>query len=208
MINQGFRGIIVGLGNPGTEYHRTPHNLGFLALDALFAARHSTWRIISSPVPKCELWRGDFGGETWLAAKPSTYMNRSGDAVGPLIRWYRLGPENLIVVHDDLDLQPGTVRFKMGGGAAGHKGILSISSALGTNEFARLRLGIGRPPKGHDPAGYVLRNIQPELDSVYSEVLGKSANALTTFCTKGISVAMMEYHSNPKLPSPGQTQSA
>ncbi|GAB6059188.1 hypothetical protein JCM31598_23050 [Desulfonatronum parangueonense] len=126
--------------------------------------------------------------------------------MGPLIRWYRLGPEDLIVVHDDLDLQPGMLRFKMGGGAAGHKGILSIATALGTNEFARLRLGIGRPPKGHDPAGYVLRNIQPELTAVYSDVLDKSASALTTFCTKGLPAAMMEYHSKPKPLSSAQSQ--
>lgn len=194
MQSQTFRGLIVGLGNPGPEYRCTPHNMGFMALDTLFESASPPWLHTGSPIRNCEVRRSELAGERWLAVKPLTYMNRSGDVVGPLSRWYRIAPEHVLVVHDELDLQPGMLRFKLGGGAAGHKGILSVSQALGTNAFPRLRLGIGRPPAGHDPAAYVLRTISPELNPVFSETLKRAVKAISTFCTKGLTAATQELH--------------
>ncbi|SMP43204.1 peptidyl-tRNA hydrolase [Desulfonatronum zhilinae] len=198
MQSRGFRGLIVGLGNPGPEYERTPHNMGFLALDALFSASPNVWQAVKAPVGKCELHRGESNGSTWLAVKPLTYMNRSGDAVGPLARWYRIPAEQILVVHDELDLPPGVLRFKMGGGAAGHKGILSIVQSLGTNAFPRLRVGIGRPPSGHDPAGYVLRPFHGEGLAALSGTLTTAVTAVTMFCTKGLAAGMQELHGSQR----------
>ncbi|WP_031387482.1 aminoacyl-tRNA hydrolase [Desulfonatronum thiodismutans] len=205
MQSRGFHGLIVGLGNPGPEYERTPHNMGFLALDALFSASPGAWGVVKAPVGKCELHRGGFNGSTWLAVKPLTYMNRSGDAVGTLARWYRIPAEQILVVHDELDLPPGTLRFKMGGGAAGHKGILSIVQSLGTNAFPRLRIGIGRPPSGHDPAGYVLRPFHAEGLTALPDTLTTAITAITLFCAKGLTLGMQELHgSQRKSLVPGQ----
>ncbi|WP_045220621.1 aminoacyl-tRNA hydrolase [Desulfonatronum thioautotrophicum] len=208
MHSRAFRGLIVGLGNPGPEYLQTPHNMGFLAMDALFAASPERWHPMRAPVAKCELRRGDIAGAAWLALKPQTYMNRSGDAVGPLARWYRIPPEQILVVHDELDLQAGSLRFKIGGGAAGHKGLLSISQALGTTDFPRLRLGIGRPPSGHDPAAYVLRNFAAESKSELTEALATAVSAIRIFCEKGLADGMQELHSKQRKKSrTGQDQS-
>ncbi|TVQ97482.1 MAG: aminoacyl-tRNA hydrolase [Desulfovibrionales bacterium] len=209
MHSRAFRGLIVGLGNPGPQYLQTPHNMGFLAMDALFAASPDRWLPMNAPVAKCDLHRGELAGAAWLVLKPQTYMNRSGDAVGPLARWYRIPPEQILVVHDELDLQTGSLRFKIGGGAAGHKGILSISQALGTNDFPRLRLGIGRPPTGHDPAAYVLRNFSADSQDVLAKVLSTTVSAIRTFCEEGLTKATQELHSTQrKKPGTGQDQPA
>lgn len=206
MQTRGFHGIIVGLGNPGPEYERTPHNMGFLALEALFSAFPRAWRTMSAPTGKCELHRGEINGATWLAVKPLTYMNLSGNAVGPLARWYRIPAEQILVVHDELDLAPGVLRFKLGGGAAGHKGILSIAQSLGTNDFPRLRVGIGRPPSGHDPAGYVLRPFYAEGLATLPETLTTAVTAINSFCVKGLTLGMQELHgSQRKKQAPLQT---
>lgn len=199
MPSQGFQGLIVGLGNPGPQYLLTPHNMGFLALDALFAATPGFWQATKTPIAKSELWRGDIAGSSWLALKPLTFMNRSGDAVGPLAHWYRIPFEQILVVHDELDLQPGSLRFKMGGGAAGHKGVLSIIQSLGTNAFPRLRLGIGRPTAGHDPASYVLRTIHPAMQETYSEALATAAASIMTFCRRGLTMGMQELHGKQRI---------
>lgn len=198
MQTRKFHGLIVGLGNPGSQYERTPHNMGFLSLDALFTASPGTWRTMSAPTGQCELHRGEINGATWLAVKPLTYMNRSGDAVGPLANWYRLPAEQILVVHDELDLAPGALRFKMGGGAAGHKGILSVVQSLGTQDFPRLRIGIGRPPSGHDPAGYVLRPFHGEGLAALPETLSTAVTAIRLFCVKGLTLGMQELHGNQR----------
>jgi peptidyl-tRNA hydrolase, PTH1 family len=196
MGSDGFRGLIVGLGNPGKEFQLTPHNLGFLTLDELLVSHADQWRSMSSPIAKCNLWRGNVSGVKWLAAKPLTYMNRSGDVIGPLARWHKLDPEQILIIHDDLDLQPGVVKFKMGGGAAGHKGILSTIEALGTNAFARLRIGIGRPQAGFDPASYVLRKFSPEQTEIFTKALSLARKALVIYCTKGLEAGMQEIHTD------------
>lgn len=135
--------LIVGLGNPGDEYRHTRHNVGFDFIDRLAAARGV--RLTQQARFFGETGRiGTPAGDVWLL-KPSTYMNLSGQAVQPLAAYYKLTPEEILVVHDELDLVPGTIRLKFGGGAAGHNGLKDITQRLGTSDFWRLRVGIGHP---------------------------------------------------------------
>ncbi|HDQ39854.1 MAG TPA: aminoacyl-tRNA hydrolase [Desulfonatronum sp.] len=194
MAEIGFQGLIVGLGNPGLRYLDTPHNFGFLALESFLKASEDKWAVIPCPAFKCELWRGDLDGKKWLAAKPLTYMNLSGDAVGPLARWYKLAPEHILIVQDELDLPWGRLKFKKNGGAAGHKGILSISNALGSNAFFRLRIGIGRPGPGQDSASYVLRRFSESERIAVAEVLTRAVKAISTYCLLGPMAAMQALH--------------
>ncbi len=137
--------LIVGLGNPGEQYHLTRHNIGFLVVDELVAKwGRSTYR---------EKWQAlhaaeSFSGKNLLLIKPLTFMNRSGNAVGQYFRFYKIKPDHLLVIHDDLDMNTGRVKLVQGGGAGGHNGIKSIVEALGTADFFRLKIGIGRPGKG------------------------------------------------------------
>lgn len=197
MSESAFKGLIIGLGNPGLEYRFTPHNAGFLTLDRVLEAHADRWSLLSSPVPKCELWRGTLLQAKWLAAKPLTYMNLSGEAIGPLARWYKLAPEQLLVVHDELDLPQGTLRFKQGGGAAGHKGILSITSSLGTNMFYRLRVGIGRPATDMPTAGYVLRRFSAAEQAAMEQTVRRAAQAVHDYCMLGPVKATQRLHSLP-----------
>lgn len=203
MSDTGFKGLIVGLGNPGPQYRNTPHNFGYLALEALLEHPRGSWSPIASPVSRCDLWRGGLNGEKWLAARPSTYMNLSGEAVGPLARWYRLAAEQILVIQDELDLPMGTLRFKQGGGAAGHKGILSIAACLGSPSFFRLRIGIGRPDHGMDPALFVLRKFSDSDLLGLPRILSSAADAVVNFCLQGPTSAMQSLHS-PQDPWDGQ----
>ena len=150
-------GLIVGLGNPGPKYAQTRHNLGFLMLDALLAAADDVQP--QAGKFQAELWRIRLRGvsDPWLCAKPQTFMNLSGAAVQPLAAWHRIPPDRILVIHDELDLPPGRMKCKCGGGDAGHNGLKSITERLGTPDYYRLRLGIGRSPfPGGDTANWVL----------------------------------------------------
>ncbi|MBN1369326.1 MAG: aminoacyl-tRNA hydrolase, partial [Dehalococcoidaceae bacterium] len=153
--------LIIGLGNPGGGYSKTRHNAGFLLLDYL-AKKHG----ISFSSREClsHTGRGEISQKPVVLAKPRTYMNLSGQAVSKLSRKYRAGPRDIIVVHDDLDLKPGQLRLRSGGSSAGHKGIESIIACLGTRDFVRLKIGIGRPPDclDEDVVDYVLGTFTPE----------------------------------------------
>lgn len=160
----------VGLGNPGPEHARQRHNIGFMAVDAI-ARRHgfSPWRRRH----KGEVAEGTVGGARILALKPMTYMNGSGDAVQAAAAFHKIGPEAIWAFHDELDLAPGKVRVKRGGGAAGHNGLRDTQRALGTPEFWRVRLGIGHPGHRDRVQGHVLGNfakaetwVEPLLDAV------------------------------------------
>ncbi|MFR4117803.1 MAG: aminoacyl-tRNA hydrolase [Bilophila wadsworthia] len=142
-------GLIVGLGNPGKQYESTRHNMGFLFVDELLREAKNV-SSMSGDKFRCELWKAALPGspDQWLIAKPQTFMNLSGECVQPLAAWHRLLPENILVVHDELDIAPGRMKFKKGGGNAGHNGLKSITQRLGTPDFYRLRLGIGRSPHG------------------------------------------------------------
>ena len=145
--------LIVGLGNPDPEYATTRHNVGFMAVDYL-AGENATWKREKNALTS----RIESDGRKIILAKPQTYMNNSGDAVGPLMAFYKIPLENVIVIHDDMDLKIGTIREKTGGGSAGHNGIKSIDNAIG-NEYTRIRIGIGHPRDFDlkiDPSDWVL----------------------------------------------------
>lgn len=146
--------LIVGLGNPGRQYEKTRHNAGFLFLDRLVSESNSSWTNNSG-------FNGliaeiGIAGNKVLLLKPSTFMNRSGQAVGKVARYYKLVPDEILVVHDELDFEPGIIKLKKDGGHAGHNGLRDVIANLGAKEFYRLRIGIGRPPSGKGVADFVL----------------------------------------------------
>lgn len=146
--------IIVGLGNPGLQYEKTRHNAGFVFLDQLVDIYNSRW-VVSSQF-QSEIVNLSIGDVKLILLKPMTFMNRSGSAVGAVLRYYKLKPEELLVVHDELELAEGVVRLKRDGGHAGHNGLRDIISHIDTRDFYRLRIGIGRPLQGKSVADYVL----------------------------------------------------
>jgi PTH1 family peptidyl-tRNA hydrolase len=183
--------IVIGLGNPGRKYERTRHNAGFMAVDALagglrFALTREKYHAL--------VGRGRIGGNEVLLAKPQTYMNESGRSVGAILRYTSAAVENLIVVHDELDLPLGTVRVKTGGGHGGHNGLRSIVDHLGTNEFVRVRVGIGRPPAGRDAADYVLAPFLPGEKEAAAEAVSRAAEAVRTVLTDGLTAAMNAFN--------------
>lgn len=181
--------LIVGLGNPGVRYAASRHNLGFQVLDRL-AARYSVER----EQMRFDAWLGSlrWAGEKVLLAKPQTYMNLSGRSVQQIVHWHKLTLDDLIVVYDDLDLPPGRVRIRAGGSAGGHKGMISIIECLGSQNFARMRIGIGRPP--HDTVDWVLGAVSSEEQKIFNESLDLVVEALECWVKKGIAAAMNEYN--------------
>lgn len=183
--------LIAGLGNPGPDYRQNRHNVGFMVVNALASA-------LDIPIQRVELralvGKGTIDGTRLILAKPQTYMNQSGRSVGPLARFYKIPLEQLLVVHDDLDLPFGTLRLRPFGGTGGQKGMESIVERLGTGEFPRLRIGIGRPPGRMDPADYVLHNFDPPQQDLLPEVLGRAVDAIRTFILAGIEPAMNEFN--------------
>ena len=151
--------LIVGLGNPGNEYSKTRHNVGFMAVD-YFAPNDATWKKEKNALTT----RTEINNKNVILVKPQTFMNNSGDAVGPLMTFYKIPLENIIVIHDDMDLKLGTYREKTGGGSAGHNGIKSIDNAIGS-EYKRIRIGIGHPRDFEspiDPSDWVLGKFDDE----------------------------------------------
>ncbi len=146
--------LIVGLGNPGQRYEKTRHNAGFLFLDYLLSGVGCRW--VSEDRFEGLLTRCQLGSGQVIVLKPQTFMNKSGSAVGKVARYYKILPEEILVVHDELDLEEGVVKIKKGGGHAGHNGLRDIIGHLGSKNFYRLRIGIGRPVSGVDVADYVL----------------------------------------------------
>ncbi|GFM38373.1 aminoacyl-tRNA hydrolase [Desulfovibrio psychrotolerans] len=188
-------GLIVGLGNPGKEYDNTRHNMGFMAVDALMddARRFQpdACTPLSSGKKKYLLWKCFPGGlrTPWLIAKPQTYMNLSGDAVGHICGFYNLNPEQVLVVHDELDLPLGRMKFKTGGGLAGHNGLKSIAQHLGTRDFHRLRLGIGKPDHPNT-ASYVLSRFSPQEWTTVQRVMVGAVRGMLCFAEQGATQAI------------------
>ncbi len=145
--------LVVGLGNPGDEYARTRHNVGFLVADRLAVLARARF---TAQKFAAELAEARLGPERAWIMKPQTYMNASGEAVGAALRFWKLGLEDLVVVHDDLELEPFRVQLKVGGGHGGHNGLKSVNAHVGGPDYARVRFGVGRPPQFMDPADYVL----------------------------------------------------
>ncbi len=184
--------LLVGLGNPGPRYLHTRHNLGWLVISALAESRGRRWqseeRALVAELP----------GEAWLLL-PLTYMNLSGEAVGPMAREKNIPPERVLVVHDDLDLPLGRMKFVPKGGAGGHRGVLSVMSALGTEEFPRLKLGIGRPPAGVPVKDYVLSEFTPEEWPLVEKVILRAQEALECLLKEGLLKAMSLYNRREEL---------
>lgn len=184
-----YEGIFIGLGNPGNQYAATRHNMGFAVVDSLLAhcEQHGRVESLAGNKFKGELWRVILpkGTNWWLVVKPQTFMNLSGECVQPLMAWHRVLPEQAVAIHDELDIRPGHMRFKTGGGNAGHNGLKSLTQLLGTPDFHRLRLGIGRPPFAGDVSPWVLGRPSQEEALLLSAVLPKAVEALTLFAQKG-----------------------
>lgn len=182
--------VIVGLGNPGSEYCATRHNVGFLAVEELGKRwKIEGWR--SRHEALVTEYRG--GAEPVLLVKPQTYMNLSGVAVGEIIRWYKLKSEDVIAIFDDLDLPTGKLRIRPQGGSGGHKGIESLLVHLGSENFCRIRIGIGRPPAGWETANYVLGRFTPEETPQVAETIVKAADATEYILKHGVTKAMNVY---------------
>ncbi|MBX3641877.1 MAG: aminoacyl-tRNA hydrolase [Rubrivivax sp.] len=192
--------LLVGLGNPGPEYEATRHNAGFWWLDA--AAR----KLGVTLAPQ----RSYFGlaakastpqGPVWLL-QPMTYMNLSGKSVASLARFFKLPPQEILVAHDELDLMPGQVKIKFGGGHAGHNGLRDIHAQLGSADYWRLRLGIGHPGVKAEVVDYVLRKPAPEQRELIEQTVARSVDALDLLLAGDMERAMMKVHAKPPRPKP------
>jgi PTH1 family peptidyl-tRNA hydrolase len=160
--------LVVGLGNPGPRYADNRHNVGFRVVEALAEAHRLDF---SRTEHDAETAHGTIHGERVVLAKPQTWMNDSGKAVGPLARFYKIPPEHILVVYDDLDIPLGTIRFRTEGSSGGHRGVRSIIRQVSIEDFHRLRVGIGRPPGRMDPAAYVLQDFSEDERTQLWEVL-------------------------------------
>jgi len=190
-MNENAPYLIVGLGNPGPRYHHNRHNVGFMVVDALADAANVPIRRVEF---RALIGKGAFLDERLILAKPQTFMNNSGQAVGALVRFYKIPIDHLLVVHDDLDLPFGTLRLRPRGGAGGQRGMGSIMAKLNTQDFARLRVGIGRPPGRMDPSDYVLYDFDPPEEEMLPELLSSAVDAIRMFLQDGIERAMNEFN--------------
>lgn len=183
--------LIAGLGNPGPRYEGSRHNLGFRVVEFLAGSLKA-----ERPTQRCRsLCAGAWiGREQVILAQPLTYMNRSGLAVAQLLRFYALPPERLILIFDDLDLKPGSIRIRTGGGSAGHRGVQSVIESLEETGFIRVRLGIGRPPENMEAADYVLESPSPEERSLLKEAVTRAAEAVQVIVREGLLTAMNRYN--------------
>ncbi|MFC2051752.1 aminoacyl-tRNA hydrolase [Chloroflexota bacterium] len=191
--------LIVGLGNPGRDYANNRHNLGFMCVSH-FAKTHGIR--FDKKQGKARIGSGEVAGSEVVVARPQTYMNLSGQAVSRLVRKFNIGLENLLVICDDLDLPLGKVRIRQGGGSAGHKGVESIIAELGSRDFIRIRVGIGRPPvhvgSGEiteaDIVAYVLDDFTSEEKKIVTRVIPEVSEAILCFLTEGLTVVMNKYN--------------
>ena len=177
------RWLIVGLGNPGPEYAGNRHNAGFMVLDELAARVGGRFKSHRS---RAEVVEGRLAGHPVVLAKPRSYMNLSGGPVKALADFYKVPPADLIVVHDELDLDPGRLRVKFGGGDNGHNGLRSIRRSLGTGDFYRVRIGVGRPPGRQDPADFLLSNIPASQQADFAVEVERAADAVESLIIAGL----------------------
>ena len=191
--------LIVGLGNPGREYRETRHNVGFLVVDEIARRHRLALALAPSQVPETFVAKR-YGADPLLVAKPLTYMNRSGDAVAALARYYDVGMADLLVVVDEAALPFGRLRARARGSAGGHNGLASIIERLGTTEFARLRLGVGRGDPRRDLADHVLSTFEPGERAELEGFIARAADAAEMFAVEGIEQLMNTY--NPDATSP------
>src|SRR3954470_2738018 len=185
--------LVVGLGNPGPGYANTRHNVGQMVLDELAARGRLTFKTHKTNATVAE-GRLTPGGPRFVLAKPNTYMNLSGGPVAALLRFYGLDASRLIVLHDELDIPFDTIRLKSGGGHGGHNGVRDIAAAIGTPDFVRVRIGIGRPPGRQDAADFVLKPFSGAEREVLPSLLSDAADATELVITDGLLAAQARFH--------------
>lgn len=191
MVENNAPYLIAGLGNPGPEYRHNRHNVGFMLADRVAERLGVKFTRLES---KALVTKGEHQGRRIVLAKPHTYMNLSGQAVGALVRFYKIPLANLLVAYDDVDLPLGTLRMRPGGGSAGQKGMASIIERLGTQDIPRLRLGIGRPPGRMEAADYVLQDFSAGEKEMLRMTLDRASEAALIFVVDGLEAAMNQYN--------------
>ncbi len=184
--------VVVGLGNPGAQYEKTRHNVGFCVMDLLGTELGGDWKL--SKDFKAVFSKTKFKDEDIVLVKPITYMNLSGEAVGAVVRWFKVDLKNLIVVHDDVSLPLGKLRVQKGGGAGGQHGIESIIQLLGQNNFDRIKVGVGPDPGGELRAHFVLSAVKPEDAKLWDDSLDLAKKAVRTWLKEGADVTANRYN--------------
>jgi PTH1 family peptidyl-tRNA hydrolase len=184
--------LVVGLGNPGPQYAKTRHNVGFMVADVLAARIGAPYKVHKKS--GAEVATGRLGGRSVVLAKPRCYMNESGRQIGPLAKFYSIAPGDVIVIHDELDIDFGKVRLKLGGGEGGHNGLRSVANALGSRDFQRVRIGIGRPPGRKDPAAFVLEAFSSTERTEVPTLCELAADATELLAEVGLEPAQNQVH--------------
>ena len=186
--------LVVGLGNPGPAYAGNRHNVGFMVADLIAERAGGKFKRHSRAQAEVCEGRLGFGGPRLVLAKPLTYMNLSGGPVSALANFYKIPAERIVAVHDELDIPYGSLRLKIGGGEGGHNGLRSMSRSLGTKDYLRVRVGIGRPPGRQDPADYVLSDFSAVERKELPFVVDRAADAAEAVISKGLEPAQNAYH--------------
>ncbi|MBE6407829.1 MAG: aminoacyl-tRNA hydrolase [Lentisphaerae bacterium] len=184
--------LIAGLGNPGPDYEGTRHNVGFDFVEKMLAKLPGNWEKIHAFNSYC--WKGTYAGQKLILQTPLTFMNLSGNAVAGLARAEKIAPEQIMIVHDDMDLEPGRIRLRANGSSGGHNGIKSVIEQLGTQNFSRLRIGIGKMANGHGSADFVLSKFQPEEQALMDQVLAMAVDAAILAMRRSLQMAMAQYN--------------
>ncbi|WP_206490119.1 aminoacyl-tRNA hydrolase [Rhodococcus sp. KRD162] len=184
--------LIIGLGNPGPQYEKTRHNVGFMVADALAGRVGSTFS--SHKKSNSDIVQARLGARSVVVAKPRTFMNLSGQPVAALARFFSIEPANIVVVHDELDIDFGSLRLKLGGGEGGHNGLRSISQHLSTKDYLRVRVGVGRPPGRMDPASFVLKPFSAAERKDLGVVVEEAADAAELLLSAGLEAAQNRVH--------------
>jgi len=184
--------LVAGLGNPGRAFENNRHNVGFLVLNRL---AHRLGERFGKFEAKALVCKSTYLGDRVILIKPQTYMNNSGSSVSSLVRFYKVPLENLLVIYDEVDLPLGAIRLRPGGGSAGHKGMQSIIDRMGTDDFSRLRIGMGRPPGRKDAADYVLQDFPAQESELLDETLDQAVAAVLMFIRDGLDKAMNLFNS-------------
>ncbi len=184
--------LVVGLGNPGPQYTKTRHNVGFMVADVLATRIGGAFK--AHKRSGAEVLTGRLGHRSVVLAKPRCYMNESGRQVGPLAQFYSVPAADVIVIHDELDIDFGRVRLKLGGGEGGHNGLRSVANALGSKDFQRIRIGIGRPPGRKEPAAYVLEPFSSAERREVPTICELAADATEMLIEAGLETAQNQVH--------------
>jgi len=184
--------LVVGLGNPGPQYAKTRHNVGFMVADLLAERLGAPFKVHKRS--GAEIVTGRLGNRSVVVAKPRTFMNESGRHIGPLAKFYSVSPADMIVIHDELDIDFGKIRLKLGGGEGGHNGLRSVANTLGTKDFQRVRIGIGRPPGRKDPAAFVLEPFTAAERAELATICELAADATELLIAAGLETSQNQVH--------------